>query len=142
MSANSPANLSLLSELRAAHKRANEFTSPFWRSQKQPVNTLCMRAADRIEELEEMLMSVLDKQVGGDHYKALGQYQPIEVLKNWLTDEEFKGYCKGTAIVYLCREADKNGMEDIEKAIHTLELFAALYTEATIKQMAEIAGES
>lgn len=59
-------------------------------------------------------------QVGGDHYKKLGKYQPWEVLRKWLTPEEFRGYCKGEAIVYVARELDKGGLESIEKAYHTL----------------------
>ena len=64
--------------------------------------------------------SALDTQVGGDHYKKLGAYQPWEVLRHWLTPEEFRGYMKGTAITYLARERDKGGFEDIAKAAHTL----------------------
>ena len=66
-------------------------------------------------------MSALDVQEGGDHYKKLGAYQPWEVLRRWLTPEEFRGYMKGTAIAYLARERDKGGMVDISKAGHTLE---------------------
>lgn len=66
-------------------------------------------------------LSALDTQVGGDHYKKLGAYQPWEVLRHWLTPEEFRGYMKGTAIAYLARERDKGGMVDISKAGHTLE---------------------
>ena len=66
-------------------------------------------------------LSALDTQVGGDHYKKLGAYQPWEVLRRWLTPEEFRGYMKGTAIVYLAREQDKGGMLDIKKAGHTLQ---------------------
>lgn len=65
--------------------------------------------------------SVLTIQKGGDHYKKLGAYQPWEVLKAWLTPEEFRGYMKGTAIAYLARERDKGGLLDIEKATHTLQ---------------------
>ena len=63
--------------------------------------------------------SALDVQEGGDHYKKLGAYQPWEVLRRWLTPEEFRGYMKGTAIAYLAREQDKGGMLDIRKAGHT-----------------------
>ena len=66
-------------------------------------------------------VSVLDIQEGGDHYKKLGAYQPWEVLRRWLTPEEFRGYMKGTAIAYLAREQDKGGMLDIRKAGHTLQ---------------------
>lgn len=65
--------------------------------------------------------SALDTQVGGDHYKKLGIYQPWEVVNRWLTKEEFHGYMKGTAIAYLAREKDKGGNQDIEKAVHTLQ---------------------
>lgn len=66
-------------------------------------------------------LSALDIQEGGDHYKKLGAYQPWEVLRRWLTPEEFRGYMKGTAIAYLAREQDKGGMLDIKKAGHTLQ---------------------
>ena len=66
-------------------------------------------------------VSALDVQEGGDHYKKLGAYQPWEVLRRWLTPEEFRGYMKGTAIAYLAREQDKGGMLDIRKADHTLQ---------------------
>ena len=70
--------------------------------------------------------SALSQQVGGDHYKELGQYQPVEVLQRWLTPAEFRGYTKGTAIVYLARELQKNGAEDLHKAVHTLQLYLEL----------------
>jgi len=66
-------------------------------------------------------LSALDTQDGGDHYKNMGAYQPWEVLRRWLTPEEFRGYMKGTAIAYLAREQDKGGMLDIKKAGHTLQ---------------------
>lgn len=62
-----------------------------------------------------------DTQVGGDHYKKLGQYQPWEVLRHWLSEEEYRGWMKGNAIVYLAREQDKGGDQDIEKAAHHLQ---------------------
>ena len=61
-------------------------------------------------------MSALDVQEGGDHYKT-----DWEVLRRWLTPEEFRGYMKGTAIAYLAREQDKGGVLDIRKAGHTLQ---------------------
>lgn len=64
--------------------------------------------------------AVLSEQVGGDHYSKLGMYQPWEVLRHWMTSEEFRGFMKGNAIVYLAREGDKGGDQDIAKAAHTL----------------------
>lgn len=73
--------------------------------------------------------SPLQNQVGGDHYKKLSPYQPWQVLPKWLTPEELKGFAKGTAIVYLMREDDKGGREDIRKALHTLELYLEVTDE-------------
>lgn len=66
----------------------------------------------------------LDTQHGGDH-----NYQPWQVLKAWLTPEEFRGYMKGTAIAYLAREVDKGGDLDINKATHTLQAFLEMKNE-------------
>lgn len=70
--------------------------------------------------------SALNVQEGGDHYKAMGQYQPWEVLRVWLNPDELKGYAKGTAIAYLAREEAKGGRLDIKKAVHTLQLYLEL----------------
>lgn len=64
---------------------------------------------------EAATVSALDVQEGGDHYKKLGEYQPWEVLRRWLTPEEFRGYMKGTAIAYLAREQDKGGHAGYQK---------------------------
>lgn len=64
--------------------------------------------------------SALADQVGGDHYRKLADYQPWEVLRRWLTPEEFRGYMKGQAIAYLARERDKGGDQDVAKAEHYL----------------------
>lgn len=75
-------------------------------------------------------MKAKDKQVAGDHYQKLGDYQPWEVLRRWLTPEEFRGFMKGTAIAYLARERDKGGLVDIEKGTHTLQAFIEFEQEA------------
>ncbi len=57
-----------------------------------------------------------EKQVGGGHYKTL-PIQPGEFIrKNGI------GWYEGNAIKYVCRYKQKNGKEDILKAIHYLEL--------------------
>lgn len=73
--------------------------------------------------------SALNHQVGGTHYKKLGRFQPLEVMRHWLTPEEFKGYAKGTVLAYLAREQAKGGRQDIEKAAHTLEIYLELTKE-------------
>lgn len=58
----------------------------------------------------------LDKQIGGDHYKGM-KMQPIEfIMANDLS------YCEANAIKYICRHHLKGGVQDIDKAIHYLEL--------------------
>jgi hypothetical protein len=56
------------------------------------------------------------RQVGGVHYKEYA-VEPIEfVVRNRL------GFCEANAIKYICRHAVKGGVQDIDKAIHYLEL--------------------
>ena len=79
-----------------------------------------------VQQLMRVVQDPREAQIGGDHYKKLGDYQPWSVMSQWLTPEELKGYMKGTACAYLCREADKGGREDIEKAIHTMQIYLEL----------------
>lgn len=66
-------------------------------------------------------MNASDTQVGGNHYKDMGDFQPWDVMKHWLTPEEYRGYQKGVAIAYLARERSKGGTQDIAKAAHHLQ---------------------
>ena len=78
-------------------------------------------------------------QVGGDHYKSLGQFQPWDVLKHWLTPEEYRGYQKGVAIAYLAREQSKGGDQDIQKAAHHLQkLIEVIAEQAAVTKAAEV----
>jgi hypothetical protein len=62
------------------------------------------------------MSSPTDTQIGGTHYKNM-PIQPIEfILKNNL------GFIEGNVIKYVCRHEFKNGKQDIEKAIHYLQL--------------------
>lgn len=69
----------------------------------------------------EEMSKASDTQVGGDHYKTMGDFQPWDVLQHWLTPEEYRGYQKGVAIAYLARERQKGGDQDIKKAAHHLQ---------------------
>ena len=56
------------------------------------------------------------KQVGGNHYKDMVM-QPSEFInKNRLP------FAEGSAIKYICRHAVKGKEQDIDKAIHYLEM--------------------
>lgn len=76
-------------------------------------------------------MSEFERQVGGSHYKLMGDYQPVEVLRRWLSPEEFRGYMKGTAIVYLARERQKGADQDIKKGHHTLGMLVEILAKET-----------
>ena len=56
------------------------------------------------------------RQVGGTHYKDY----PIE--PGYFNQKNKIGYMEGTAIKYICRHALKGGIQDLDKAIHCLEL--------------------
>jgi hypothetical protein len=61
-------------------------------------------------------MSAFKEQVGGGHYKDLA-IQPAEFIhKNGI------GYMEGAVIQYLTRWRNKNGVEDLKKARHYLDL--------------------
>lgn len=60
-------------------------------------------------------------QVGGSHYKDM-VIEPTEFCeKNRLT------HCQSAVIKYVCRHENKNGREDLDKAIHFLEIMKELY---------------
>ena len=61
-------------------------------------------------------LSSLLKQVGGDHYKKM-VIQPAEFInKNKLL------FAEGNAIKYIWRHSEKGGIQDVDKAIHYLEM--------------------
>jgi hypothetical protein len=66
------------------------------------------------------ISSALESQVGGDHYKKCG-IQPVEyMIANNL------GYCEGAIVKYITRYQDKNGIEDLEKIKHFVDLLIEL----------------
>jgi hypothetical protein len=65
-------------------------------------------------------MGALDKQEGGQHYKAFA-IQPIEFIH-----ANAIPYMEANVIKYVCRHRDKNGLQDLRKAIHYLELLIEL----------------
>lgn len=54
------------------------------------------------------------KQVGGTHYQDM-RIEPITVMRENFTDEEYEGYLRGNALKYLMRYKAKNGVEDLKK---------------------------
>tara|TARA_R110000751_G_scaffold145708_1_gene249271 strand:- start:226 stop:504 length:279 start_codon:yes stop_codon:yes gene_type:complete len=65
----------------------------------------------KVSDLESMF-----KQVGGTHYMYMA-IQPAEFINaNKLL------FAEGNAIKYICRHSQKSRVEDIDKAIHYLEM--------------------
>jgi len=66
--------------------------------------------------------SALNKQVAGNHYKDQ-PIQPVEYIHaNGI------GYFEGNVIKYVTRWRNKNGIADLEKAKHYIELLIELET--------------
>lgn len=61
-------------------------------------------------------MSAFNSQVGGSHYKDM-PIQPVEFCQR-----NNLGFCEASVVKYVCRHRQKHGRQDIEKAIHFLNL--------------------
>lgn len=69
----------------------------------------------------EDTMSAFSKQVAGSHYKNFA-IQPVEFIhRNGL------GFLEGCVIKRVCRWRAKDGVQDLHKAIHELELLIEMY---------------
>lgn len=77
------------------------------------------KVAKEIEEKTGPISELAtEKQVGGNHYKQF-KIQPFEFIqKNDLN------FGQGNVVKYVCRYKYKNGIEDLKKAKHYLELLA------------------
>lgn len=61
-------------------------------------------------------MKALETQIGGNHYKDMN-IQPLEfIMANNLP------YCEANIIKYICRYKSKNGIQDLNKARHYLDI--------------------
>lgn len=69
-----------------------------------------------------MSETALNRQEGGNHYEDLA-IQPVEYIhRNGI------GYCEGSVIKYVTRWRNKNGVEDLRKARHFLDLLIEMET--------------
>ena len=61
-------------------------------------------------------MSAFNQQQGGDHYQKFA-IQPAQFIqKNNLN------WCQGNIVKYACRYKDKNGLEDLKKIMHYVDM--------------------
>ena len=68
-------------------------------------------------------MLATDKQIGGKHYKDMAIEPAVYCEKNKLTGLE------SSVVKYVSRHRFKNGIEDIDKAIHCLQLIKEIQYE-------------
>lgn len=66
--------------------------------------------------------STMSKQVGGTHYQK--KIQPWDIIHEWKLD-----YWRGNVVKYVLRCKEKNGIEDLKKAVHYLEYAIENYEE-------------
>ena len=97
----------LLDELRDAERYAwNKYIDDF----EAKWNHNMLKA-----HLNEKLVS--DNVHAPEHYKLRGlDIEAIDVIRGALTEDEFRGFCKGNVLKYTIREGHKNGDEDLKKA--------------------------
>lgn len=80
-----------------------------------------------------------DLQHGGTHYKQFKGLEPWDVITYWGL-----GYLDGTALKYIARWKHKNGIEDLNKAIHFLqkavEVETARRTTGTVEYPTDVAN--
>lgn len=69
------------------------------------------------------MSDVNKQQIGGTHYQNLTP-APWDVITAWKL-----GYLDGTALKYIARWKDKNGIEDLRKAIHFLQKTIDVYEQ-------------
>ena len=73
-----------------------------------------------MEDSVAQINNPLETQVGGSHYKDL-KIQPIEFIH-----ANNIPFCEANAIKYLCRWRNKNGVQDLLKARHYIDLLISL----------------
>ena len=77
--------------------------------------------------------SALDTQVGGSHYKGF-KIQPVEFIH-----QNGIGYMAGNVIKYVSRYQEKNGIEDLKKARHYIDMLIEFEQKAENKPVKPVA---
>lgn len=75
----------------------------------------------RNEALEKLIEGVNQEQFGGTHYK-------LQFFQHWdFVIANKLGYFEGQVTKYVCRWREKNGIQDLEKALHYLAKLISAY---------------
>nr|DAV92834.1 MAG TPA: nucelotide kinase [Caudoviricetes sp.] len=54
------------------------------------------------------------------HYQGRYGMESIDALRNFMTDEQMKGFYLGNSLKYILRHQKKNGLEDLKRLVRTL----------------------
>lgn len=105
----------------ASEQASKEYQQIFWAiSVPGCIYSECDPEEGLMEQHTTSTTTALGTQVGGSHYKDM-KIQPIEYCQlNRL------GYCESNVVKYVSRWRQKNGVEDLKKAKHCLDLLIEL----------------
>lgn len=68
-----------------------------------------------------MKPEIIDNVNNPSHYQGANGLEAIDVLRNFMTPKQLKGFYLGNALKYQLRFQKKNGLEDLKKARKNLD---------------------
>ena len=106
----------------ADKKRRETVLDNLFSRKEKPQERICIDDAtpEQWDAIDRATEKARDKMIGGDHYRQ-GSIQPIEYIHaNNLS------FCEGNVVKYVTRWRHKDGLKDLEKAKHYIELLMEL----------------
>lgn len=105
-------------------------TEEEFRGRPTEVSVPTSSGSEMLLKTPQRTMSALDRQVGEGAYTAPYRDFPIQPAefchKNGLS------WCAANVVKYVCRHQNKNGMEDLRKAHHYLQMLAEFHYNETL----------
>ena len=102
--------MNIVDSLRAF--RNQQYFQDYIKEETMPFKTFDDEPPEAWDRLRKTPRDPADMQFGGEHYK-LKKFQPIEyIMGNNLN------FAEGNVVKYISRHAEKNGAEDVLKAMH------------------------
>ena len=90
-------------------KQVEEFRKNFDKKQA--------RIDDDLNMLDKRVTDLMkDSLVDHPRHYNIGNIEVLDVIADWLTGDELRGFIKGNVLKYVARERHKNGLEDLKKA--------------------------
>jgi hypothetical protein len=83
-----------------------------------------MNTVPNAESFKKDLQTALDTQIAGAHYKSM-KIQPVEFIH-----ANSLGFLEGCIIKRICRWRNKDGIQDLEKIKHEVDLLIELEKRA------------